>query len=327
MQAMQRRAFLAAGSAALFTAAAPRAWAAFPDKPIKLIVPWAAGGSTDAIARAMAQRMSQTIGSSVIVDNRPGAAGQIGTEAAAKAAPDGYTLSIVELPHAIAPAVTMRLPYDLLRDFTPVTMIGTSPLVFFAGMDDDSRDFKTFIKTAASRPMPPAIAHSGAGTVSHLAAELLASRTKIKFNMVPYRGSAPALTDVAAGTVAGHFATLASGSSLVGGNRIRPLLVTSAQRVNIPGLKDVPGLAESGLKGLEIDQWWAMVAPATTPLEVIERLRREAIAALDHPSVKERMAVLGVQLKGSTTGELRAFMRAEAERWQKVAHDIGLQPQ
>jgi len=327
MQAMQRRAFLAAGSAALFTTTAQRAWAAFPDKPIKLIVPWAAGGSTDAIARAMAQRMSQTIGNSVIVDNRPGAAGQIGTEAAAKAAPDGYTLAIVELPHAIAPAVTTRLPYDLLRDFTPVTMIGTSPLVFFAGMDGDSRDFKTFIRTAAARPMPPAIAHSGAGTVSHLAAELLASRTKIRFNMVPYRGSAPALTDVAAGTVAGHFATLASGSSLLGANRIRPLLVTSAQRTDIPGLKDVPALAESGLKGLEIDQWWAMVAPATTPLEVIERLRREAIAALDHPSVKERMAVLGVQLKGSTTGELRAFMRAEAERWQKVAHDIGLQPQ
>jgi len=325
---MQRRAFLAAGSAAaLFAAPAQRAWAAFPDKPIKLIVPWAAGGSTDAIARAMAQRMSQTIGSSVIVDNRPGAAGQIGTEAAAKAAPDGYTLAIVELPHAIAPAVTARLPYDLLRDFTPVTMIGTSPLVFFAGMDNDSRDFKTFVKTAAARPMPPAIAHSGAGTVSHLAAELLASRTGIRFNMVPYRGSAPALTDVAAGTVAGHFATLASGSSLLGANRIRPLLVTSAQRVNIPGLKEVPALAESGLKGMEIDQWWALVAPATTPLELIERLRREAIAALDHASVKERMAVLGVQLKGSTTGELRAFMRSEAERWQKVAHGIGLQPQ
>ena len=327
MPTMNRRAFAASGSAALLASFVSPAWAAYPDKPVKLVVPWAAGGSTDAIARAMAQRMSQTIGSSVIVDNRPGAAGQIGTEAAAKAAPDGYTLAIVELPHAIAPAVTTRLPYDLLRDFTPVTMIGTSPLVFFAGMDDDSRDFKTFIKTAATRPMPPAIAHSGAGTVSHLAAELLASRTKIKFNMVPYRGSAPALTDVAAGTVAGHFATLASGSSLLGANRIRPLLVTSAQRVGIPGLKDVPGLAESGLKGLEIDQWWAMVAPATTPLEVIERLRREAIAALDHPSVKERMAVLGVQLKGSTTGELRAFMRAEAERWQKVAHDIGLQPQ
>ena len=326
MPTIHRRAFLAAGSTALLAAARP-AWAAYPDRPIKLVVPWAAGGSTDAIARAMAQRMGQTIGSPVIVDNRPGAAGMIGTDAAAKAAPDGYTIAIVELPHAIAPAVTAKLPYDLLRDFTPVTMIGTSPLVFFAGMDEDSKDFKTFIKSAVAKSSPPAIAHSGAGTVSHLAAEMLARRTNIRFNMVPYKGSAPALTDVAAGTVAGHFATLASGSSLAGGNRIRPLLVTSTQRVNIAGLQNVPALTENNLKGMEIDQWWAMVAPATTPLEVIEKLRREAIAALEHPSVKERMAVLGVQMKGSTPGELRAFLRSEAERWQKVAHEVGLQPQ
>ena len=330
MPTMNRRAFMAAGSTALLASSVSPAWAAYPDKPVKLVVPWAAGGSTDAIARAMAQRMSQTIGSPVIVDNRPGAAGMIGTDAAAKAAPDGYTIAIVELPHAIAPAVTAKLPYDLLRDFTPVTMIGTSPLVFFAGMGDDSKDFRTFLKTAgaaAAKGSPPAIAHSGAGTVSHLAAELLASRTKIAFNMVPYRGSAPALTDVAAGTVAGHFATLASGSSLLGGNRIRPLLVTSTQRVNLPGLQNVPALAESGLKGLEIDQWWAMVAPATTPLDVIEKLRREAVAALEHPMVKERLSALGVQMKGSTPAELRAFLRSEAERWQKAAHEIGLQPQ
>ena len=326
MPTMHRRAFLAAGSTALLAATRP-AWAAFPERPIKLVVPWAAGGSTDAIARAMAQRMSQTVGSPVIVDNRPGAAGMIGTDAAARAAPDGYTLAIVELPHAIAPAVTARLPYDLLRDFTPVTMIGTSPLGFFAGREDDSKDFKTFLKMAAAKASPPAIAHSGAGTVSHLAAELLASRTKIRFNMVPYKGSAPALTDVAAGTVAGHFATLASGASLMGGNRIRPLLVTSTRRVNIAGLQSVPALAENDLQGMEIDQWWAMVAPATTPLDVIEKLRREAIAALEHPSVKERMSVLGVQMKGSTPGELRAFLRSEAERWQKVAHEVGLQPQ
>ncbi|WP_418132791.1 tripartite tricarboxylate transporter substrate-binding protein [Variovorax sp. 375MFSha3.1] len=330
MPTMNRRAFAASGSAALLASFVSPAWAAYPDKPVKLVVPWAAGGSTDAIARAMAQRMSQTIGSPVIVDNRPGAAGMIGTDAVAKAAPDGYTLAIVELPHAIAPAVTAKLPYDLLRDFTPVTMIGTSPLVFFAGMDDDSKDFKTFLKTAAAaaaKGSPPAIAHSGAGTVSHLAGELLASRTKIPFNMVPYRGSAPALTDVAASTVAGHFATLASGSSLLGANRIRPLLVTSAQRVNLPGLQNVPALAENGLRGLEIDQWWALVAPATTPLDVIEKLRREAVAALEHPSVKERLSVLGVQMKGSTPAELRAFLRSEAERWQKAAHEIGLQPQ
>ncbi|MBT2324226.1 tripartite tricarboxylate transporter substrate binding protein [Variovorax paradoxus] len=324
MSPMQRRTFL---SAAALMAAGPKAWAAFPDKPIKLIVPWAAGGSTDAIARAIAQGMGSAMGSSVIVDNRPGAAGQIGTEAAAKAAPDGYTVAIVELPHAIAPAVMTRLPYDLLRDFTPVTMIGTSPLVFFGGTGADSKDFRSFMKAAAAAPAPPAIAHSGAGTVSHLAAELLATRSRIKFNMVPYRGSAPALNDVAAGLVAGHFATLASGSGLFGANKIRALAVASPQRVKLPGLQEVPTLAEAGIKGVEIDQWWALVAPATTPLAVTEHLRKEALAALAQPAVGERLSSLGVARKGSTTGELRAFMRAEAERWQKVAHEIGLRPQ
>jgi tripartite-type tricarboxylate transporter receptor subunit TctC len=223
--------------------------AAYPDKPIKLIVPWTPGGSTDAIARAMAQRMSETLGVSVLVDNRPGAAGQIGTDAAAKSAPDGYTITVIELPHAIAPAVVAKVPYDLLRDFTPVTMIGTSPLILFAGMDADSKDFKTYMKTSSSKRAPPAIAHSGSGSVSHLAAEMLASRSNIKFNLVPYRGSAPALTDVAAGTVSGHFATLASGASLLSANKIRPLAVTSSQRLTLPALKDTPTLAESGIKG------------------------------------------------------------------------------
>jgi tripartite-type tricarboxylate transporter receptor subunit TctC len=323
---LQRRHLITLGVGGLLFSGT-NAWAAYPDKPIKLIVPWAPGGSTDAIARAMAQRMGETMGKPVIVDNRPGAAGQIGTDAAAKSAPDGYTVTLVELPHAIAPAVVARLPYDLLRDFTPVTMIGTSPLIFFAGTDADSKDFKTFMKAAASKAAPPSIAHSGSGTVSHLAAELLGSLSKIKFNMVPYRGSAPALTDVAAGTLSGHFATLASGASLLSAGKIRPLAVTSSQRMAAPGLKDVPTLAELGIKGMEINQWWAMVAPATTALDVIERLRTEALAALAHPSVRERLSTLGVDLKGSTRNELRAFLRLEAERWQEVARGIGLQPQ
>jgi len=303
------------------------AQAAYPDKPIKLIVPWAPGGSTDAIARSMAQRMSETLGVPVLVDNRPGAAGQIGTDAAAKAAPDGYTITVIELPHAIAPAVVAKLPYDLLRDFSPVTMIGTSPLILFAGMDADSKDFKTYMNNAGSKIAPLAIAHSGSGSVSHLAAEMLSIQSKIKFNPVPYRGSAPALTDVAAGIVSGHFATLASGASLLSANKIRPLVVASRQRLALPTLKDTPTFAEAGINGMEINQWWALVAPATTPIEVIERLRTEATATLSHPAVRERLSTLGVELKGSTRDELRAFMRAEAERWQKVAKDIGLQPQ
>ena len=326
MTMIQRRLLLTGAAASLAVASFP-ARAAYPDKPVRLIVPWAPGGSTDAIARAMAQRMSETLGQTVLVDNRPGAAGQIGTDAAAKAAPDGYTLTIVELPHAIAPAVVTKLPYDLLRDFTPITMIGTSPLILFASMGAESVDFKTYLRDAKARAAAPSLAHSGSGTVSHLAGELLAERTGVKFNMIPYRGSAPALTDVAAGTVSGHFATMASGASLLSAGKIRALVVTSAQRMGLPALKNVPTLAEEGIKGLEINQWWALVAPATTPLPVIDRLRADALAALAHPGVKERLSSLGVELKGSSRDELRSFMRAEAERWQAVARRIGLQPQ
>ena len=326
MTMIQRRLLLTGAAASLAVASFP-ARAAYPDKPVRLIVPWAPGGSTDAIARAMAQRMGETLGQTVLVDNRPGAAGQIGTDAAAKAAPDGYTLTIVELPHAIAPAVVTKLPYDLLRDFTPVTMIGTSPLILFASMGAESLDFKTYLRDAKARAAAPSLAHSGSGTVSHLAGELLAERTGVKFNMIPYRGSAPALTDVAAGTVSGHFATMASGASLLSAGKIRALVVTSAQRMGLPALKNVPTLAEEGIKGLEINQWWALVAPATTPLPVIDRLRADALAALAHPGVKERLSSLGIDLKGSSRDELRSFMRAEAERWQAVARRIGLQPQ
>ena len=326
MTMIQRRLLLTGAAASLAVASFP-ARAAYPDKPVRLIVPWAPGGSTDAIARAMAQRMGETLGQTVLVDNRPGAAGQIGTDAAAKAAPDGYTLTIVELPHAIAPAVVTKLPYDLLRDFTPITMIGTSPLILFASMGAESVDFKTYLRDAKARAAAPSIAHSGSGTVSHLAGELLAERTGVKFNMIPYRGSAPALTDVAASTVSGHFATMASGASLLSAGKIRALVVTSSQRMDLPALKNVPTLAEEGIKGLEINQWWALVAPATTPLPVIDRLRADALAALAHPGVKERLSSLGVELKGSSRDELRSFMRAEAERWQAVARRIGLQPQ
>jgi tripartite-type tricarboxylate transporter receptor subunit TctC len=325
MSHIQRRTVLAGAACGLAAASFP-AWAAYPDKPIKLIVPWAPGGSTDAIARALAQRLSETIGQSVIVDNKAGAAGQIGTDFVAKAAPDGYTLSIVELPHAIAPAVVAKLPYDLLQDFSPVTLIGTSPLILFAAADTANTDYKSFMRNA-SKGLAPAIAHSGSGSVSHLVAEMFAARTKIKFNPVPYRGSAPALIDVASGQVGAHFATLASGAALLSAGKIRALAVTSRKRMDVPSLRDVPTMAELGLKDLEVNQWWALVAPATTPLPVLDKLRLESIAATASPAVQTRLNTLGVDLKGSTRDELRAFMRIESQRWQAVAKATGLTPQ
>ncbi len=325
MSNFQRRTVLSAAACSLVVAS-PSAWAAYPDKPVKLIVPWAPGGSTDAIARALAQRLTETMGQSVIVDNKAGAAGQIGTDFAAKSAPDGYTLSIVELPHAIAPAVVAKLPYDLLRDFAPITLIGTSPLILFAGTGEGSLDYKTFLRKS-TQGQAPAIAHSGSGTVSHLVGEMFAARTKIKFNQVPYRGSAPALIDVASGQVAAHFATLASGAALLSAGKIRALAVTSNRRMDVPSLRGVPTLGELGLKDMAVSQWWALVAPATTPLEVLDKLRLDTISAMASPAVQTRMNTLGVDLKGSTRDELRAFMRTEGQRWQSVALATGLKPQ
>lgn len=300
--------------------------AAYPDKPIRLIVPWAPGGSTDAIARAIAQRMSESLGQSVVVDNRSGASGQIGTDAAAKSAPDGYTLAMVELPHAIAQAVVAKLPYDLLRDFTPVSLVGTSPLVLFATPAEfKTGDMKAFLLRAKSGKAPLAVAHSGAGSSSHLAAEVLASRGSFKYIPVPYRGSAPALTDVAAGTVAAHFATLASGSSLHGAGKLSPLMVTGPSR--LPALPGVPTAREAGIDGMDFNQWWAVVAPATTPVEIVERLRSEVLAALNHPATRERLSTLGIDLKGSTRDELRSFMRNEVDRWGAIARKAGVKPE
>ena len=326
MSNFNRRALISSAACAM-GGFSPFAWAKYPEKSVKIIVPWAPGGSTDAIARALAQSLTESTKQTFLVDNKPGAAAQIGTDAAAKSAPDGYTLAIVELPHAIAPAVVAKLPYDVLRDFAPITLLGTSPMILFTGVGPESADLKTFVKTSLAAKAPPAIAHSGSGTVSHLVGEMFAARSKIKFNQVPYRGSAPALTDVAAGLVAGHFATLASGAALLSAGKIRALAVAGKRRMDTPALRDVSTFAELGYKDFEINQWWALVAPATTTVDTLEYLRSESMAALTSPKMQERLTTLGIDLKGGSRDELRGFMRSEAERWQAVAKSIGLQPQ
>jgi tripartite-type tricarboxylate transporter receptor subunit TctC len=222
--------------------------------------------------------------------------------------------------------VVAKLPYDLLRDFTPVSLVGTSPLVLFATPGTyKPGDVKGFLQQARNAKAPPAIAHSGAGSSSHLAAEVFAGKAGFKYVAVPYRGSAPALTDVAAGMVAGHFATLASGSSLYGAGRLSPLMITGPQR--LAALPDVPTAKEAGIAGLDFNQWWAVVAPATTPIEIVERLRKEIATALAHPATRERLSTLGIDLKGSSRDELRSFMRSEVDRWATIARAAGVKPE
>ena len=299
-----------------------------PSRPVRLIVPWSAGGSTDAIGRALAARLQETVGQPVIVENRPGANAQVGTEAAVKSAPDGHTLTVIELPHAVAPAVVAHLPYDVQRDLAPVAMLGASPLILSgqAGAGAPA-DIAAYLKFARSASPPIAIGNSGTGSSAHLAAAVFGERAGIKLIHVPYKGAAPALADVASGAVQGCFATLASGAGLVSSGKLRPVAVASSRRMSAAVVAAVPTFAEAGLGELEMLQWWAFAVPASTPAETIERLRRETLAALEHPQVKDRFAALGVEPRPSTRDELRAFIRAELARWQDAAKRAGLKPE
>ena len=218
----RRRLLQSLGAGLAFAATSARA--AFPDRPSKIIVPWAAGGSTDAIARALAQKLSESFKQPFVVDNRPGNGGHIGADLAAKSPPDGYTSIVLELSHVYAPAVVAKLPYDVLRDFTPVTLIGTSPMILFG--PPDAGDYRAYLKKLAASPVPPAMANTGTGSVSHLVGELFSQATGIKFNMVPYRGGAPAMTDLAAGQVSAYFATLATAFTAATFTVPRSLLTT-----------------------------------------------------------------------------------------------------
>ena len=302
-------------------------WArAYPDRPIKLVVPWATGGSTDALARAVGQRMSETLGQEVLVENRPGAAGTVGIGQVAKASADGYTLAIIELPHAIAPAVLAKLPYELERDFVPISLIGTSALVLFTNPAQAGHgNLAGLLTEARAKPGTVVLAHSGNGSLSHLAGELLQQRAGVKFNLVPYRGSGPALTDLAGGIVAGHFATLASASALLSGARIQAVAVAAERR--LPLMSQLPTLAEQGVKDMVLEQWWGLVAPVGTPPKAIERIRRELHAALSHPSVSERLRVLSIEKQPTSGEDFARFIRSESTRWQQVAREAGLKPE
>ncbi|MDQ0139719.1 tripartite tricarboxylate transporter substrate binding protein [Cupriavidus necator] len=304
----------------------PAALAGYPEKPVRLIVPWAAGGSTDALARAVAQRMSESMGQPVVVDNRAGASGRIGADALAKAAPDGYTLGVIELAHTIAPSVFRQMPYDVLRDFTPVSLLGEAPLILFADSTQyRAGEIQRFLADSRKAGTPLQLATSGNGSISHLAAKMLESQAGIAVDPVPYRGSAPALTDVSAQLVKGHFATLASGSSLLGGNKISALMVTGPVRV--PALPGVPTAAEARLPGLQVSQWWALVAPARTPTAVVGKLAEEVRLALANAQTRARLDSQGIELKASSPAQLGDRLRTEVARWGSLVKQSGIQPE
>lgn len=265
-----------AGSAVLLALAcaaggifATPAIAAFPDKPIKIVVPFAPGGGTDLVARTMGIAMSQELGQPVIIDNKPGAGTIIGTEAVAKSPPDGYTLVMATVAHVVNPSIQGKLPYKHEKAFAPVMLVGVSPNVLLVRADSPLKSVKDVIDAAKAAPGKLSFASQGAGTSAHLAGELFKNLTKTDITHIPYKGAGPAITDVLGGQVDTMFATAAAVGTFIDSGKLRALAVTTATRSPSPALANVPTIAEAGVPGYVADSWYGLYVPAGTPPDVI----------------------------------------------------------
>jgi tripartite-type tricarboxylate transporter receptor subunit TctC len=297
----------------------------FPAKPIRVIVPWPAGGSTDTLARIVGQRLTTVTGQPVVIDNRPGASGTIGADIASKAIPDGYTITIVEVSHAVMPATTAKLPYDLARDLAPLTTIGISPMIVYLYAGSPAKSLKDFIALAKAKPGEIPASHTGLGSFTHLSLELLQTRTGTKFNQVSYKGAAPAMIELAGGQVQLGIFTLASAVGTLRTGRVTAVAIAGDKRVE--ALPDVPTLGELGYKDMVINQWWGYVAPANVQSAVAARLYKDLVTAIDHPSVRERVTELAVDVRTDSPGQFKAYIAAELQRWATIARNAGIKPE
>jgi tripartite-type tricarboxylate transporter receptor subunit TctC len=289
---------------------------AYPAKPIRFLVLYAAGGATDIVARVVAARIAEGLGQQVIVDNRPGANGIIATSMLAKAPADGYTILITDVAHGANPALHSKLPYDTLKDFAAISLIATMPSVLLVHPSLPVKTVRDLVALAKSRPRQLNYASAGTGSAIHLTMELFINATGIDVQQVAYKGGAPALVDVMGGQVPMMFITIPPSLQHVRAGRVRALGVTSSKR--IASLPDVPTISESGVPGFEDYEWQGIVAPAGTSREIIMRLNAEILRALTIPEVRERISGLGAEVIGGTPEQLTEFIKAEVARWAKA---------
>jgi tripartite-type tricarboxylate transporter receptor subunit TctC len=294
---------------------------AYPAKPVKVVVPYPPGGPTDIVARVVSQKLAEQTGQQFVVENRAGAGGNIGAEAVARASADGYTLLVATTAHAINPSLFKQLGYDLQKDFAPVSQLTGGPLVIVANPALPAKDVQELIALAKSRPGRLNFASSGNGQSTHLSAELFNSMAGIKMNHVPYKGSAPALTDVIAGQADLMFDTMLSAMPQVKSGKLKALAVTSGARS--PAAPDLPTVAESGLPGYEAIAWNGLLVPAGTPKDVVARLNAEVKRTLELPEVKERFAAQGFGAAWSPPEKYAAFIQSELAKWAKVVKASG----
>lgn len=324
-----RRRLLALAGASLAPAAiAPRLASAqdWPSRPVRFIVPFPPGGANDVLARLLGVQLSASLGQQVIVDNRGGANTIIGCDLTAKATPDGYTILIVPGSHAINPSLYRALPYDTLRDFAAVSLIGNGAYVLLANPALPARSVEELLALARAKPGSLSYASAGIGNITHLAGELFASMGSARFTHVPYKGGGQALADLVGGHVSLYFATVAAAGPHLKSGKLRALAVTTAKRT--AALPAVPTMAEAGLPGYEVSGWYGVLAPARTPRPVVERLSRAIAKAVHAPEVRETLVnVLGVDPVGSDPAVLDARIREEIPKWGKLLRSLGIQPE
>lgn len=320
---MQRRTLIHGALATLAAAGGPtaRAQGSWPTgKPITYLVPFPAGGTTDTLGRLIAQKLGPVLGTSVVIDNKGGAGGSVGSEIASRAAPDGYTLLGGTISsHAINVSLYPKIGYDPIKSFAPVTLIGTNPVVLVVNQASPYKTLKDVVQASRAKAGGLSSASAGIGTSQHLSLELLAFKSGVKFNHVPYKGSGPAIQDVIGGQVDMMFDTTVVAAPHIASGKLRAIAVTSAKR--LPSMPEVPTVAESGLPGLtdyEVVSWQAIFAPAGTPAPVVDRLHTEIRKILAEPEMQDKLKGFGMEPADLTTAQIAAFQKVEVDKWAQV---------
>lgn len=298
------------------------AQSAYPSKPIRLVVPFPPGGGTDMIARAVAQKLADQNKWSVIVDNRPGAGGNLGVDAVAKSDADGHTLVMGQTSNlAINPTLYKKLPYDPLKDLAPVALVSSSPIVMAVPVNSRFKSFADVVAATKGKPDTVMLGYSGNGTVAHLASELAQDAAGIKLRHIPYKGAAQAMTDLMGGQIDLYMSSVPTLLGHVRNGKLRVIAITSAQRSS--QLPEVPTLAESGYKGFEAVTWFGILAPAATPAPIVAQLNKAINAALKQPDVADKLRSEGGEILGGSPEQFSALLRAEVPRWAKIVKDSG----
>ncbi|WP_432260963.1 tripartite tricarboxylate transporter substrate binding protein [Cupriavidus sp. TMH.W2] len=308
-------------SLAILAAAVPLGAFAFPDKPIRMVVPYSAGGGADNTARVVAQKMGEILGQTVVIDNKPGAGGVIGADAVAKAAPDGYTVLYDASAFAVNGALR-KLPFDPSSDFIPISLVATAPQILVVAASAPYKTVADFIGSARKSPGKLTYASAGAGTGSHLAAEMFNEQARIELLHVPYKGGAPALTDVMGGQVAAYFGNTASTLQYVTGGKLRALAVTS--RTRMKALPNTPTLAESGMPDYEVLEWNGVFLPRGTAPDRVQAIAGAVQKAVADPGVRARLQQAGLDPVGNTPQAFRSFLQAESARWHALVKARGV---